>query len=62
VAAENIWCEGHVLYFDMMMLADICIVVGSPRSKVLVVTKSELEAAVFNLTHISHIWLFSHRN
>jgi hypothetical protein len=48
VAAENICCEGHVLYFDMMMLADICIVVGSPGSKVLVVTKSGLEATVFN--------------
>jgi hypothetical protein len=48
VAAEDIWCEGHVLYLDMMMLADICIVVGSPGSKVLVVTKSGLEATVFN--------------
>jgi hypothetical protein len=58
---EDMWCEGHVFYLDMMVLVNICIIVGNPSSKVLVVTKSGLEAAEFNLTHISHMWLFSHR-
>jgi hypothetical protein len=58
---EDIWCQGHVLYLDMMVLVNMHSGMGSPSSKVLVVTESGLEAELFNVTHVSHVWLFSHK-